>query len=274
MFVLQAEVYKISDLHLVFSVCLVLIAGGISASLKLGLLKSLAWGAVRTFTQLLVMGYALVWIFSIDSPILIVAIILAMCFFGARVAVKSARSVSGLNIGLAFISLTASTFIVAFIVTAVVISADKWYTARIVIPVAGMILGNSMNGISLGIDRLFSDFRNKSDEIETMLSLGATPWEAIRDKVKDALRTGMTPSINSMMSVGIVFLPGMMTGQILGGVDPLTAVRYQIIVMMMITAAAAIGCLMLVLLSYKKCFDADGGIRKEYLSSSKKMEKR
>ena len=267
---MQSQVYQISNFHLLISVSLVFIAGGISAALKLGLFRSMLWGTVRTFAQLLLMGYALVWIFKIDSPYMVALVILVMCFFGARVAVKSSQVSDGLKIGTAFFALTASTFLVTFIVTAVIISAEKWYTARVVIPIAGMILGNSMNGIALGIDRLFSDFRNKSSEIEMMLSLGATPWEAIRDNVRDALRTGMTPSINSMMSVGIVFIPGMMTGQILGGVDPMTAVRYQIVVMLMITAGAAIGCLLLVMMSYKKCFDADWAIKKQYLVSMKK----
>ena len=268
---MQVEVFPISDLNLALSIVLVLIVGLISAGLKLGLFKSLAWGTFRTFTQLIVMGYALVWIFRIDSPPMLVIIILLMCYFGARTAVKRTPNVTCFPTGLAYLSLTASTFIVTFIVTAVIISADRWYTARVVIPIAGMVLGNSMNGIALGLDRLHSEIRNCSGEIEALLALGATPWEAVRGRVREALRAGMTPSINSMMAVGLVFIPGMMTGQILSGVEPLTAVRYQIVVMLMVTAAAAMGCLMLVIFSYRRCFNLEGALKREFLSSLQKV---
>jgi putative ABC transport system permease protein len=97
--------------------------------------------------------------------------------------------------------------------------------------------------------------------VETRLSLGYTPWESLRPLVRTALRTGMTPMINALMVVGIVSLPGMMTGQILAGADPLTAVRYQIVVMLMIAASVTIGCLILVMLSYRRCFTEEDALR-------------
>jgi putative ABC transport system permease protein len=260
--------YPISDFHLILSLMLVLIVGMVSSALKLGLLKQLAIGTFRTFAQLFLMGYVLIWIFRLDSPLLVTLILLLMCYFGARIAVKRTPNVLDYPLYLSYLALTASTFLVTFIVTAMVISAPRWYTARVVIPIAGMVLGNSMNGIALGIDRLYAEVRGKSAEIEALLSLGATPWEAVRRLVKEALRAGMTPSINSMMAVGIVFIPGMMTGQILGGSDPLTAIRYQIVVMLMVTAGAAIGCLMLVLTSYKRCFNSEGALKSEYSAST------
>lgn len=264
----HSGIYPISVLQLAFSVVLVILSGVISSLLKLGLLKSLLWGTVRTFVQLILVGYALVWIFKIDSPLLVSAIILIMCFIGAQTAVKRTPNVHNYSLGLAYISLAASTILVTFIVTAIIIAAPKWYTARIVIPIAGMVLGNSMNGIALGLDRLYSEVRSNSGEIETLLSLGATPWEAVKSRLREALRAGMTPSINSLMAVGLVTLPGMMTGQILSGSDPLMAVRYQIVVMMMITAAAAIGCLLLILLSYRRLFNSEGALLPELLTKT------
>ena len=265
---MQESVIPISDFKLLLSVILVVIVGSISALLRLGLLKSLLWGTLRTFVQLLLVGYALVWIFDLDSPVLLAGILLMMCFFGARTAVKRTPNVTNYPTILAYISLTVSTFIVTFIVTAVVISADRWYTSRIVIPIAGMVLGNSMNGIALGLDRLYAEVRNNSGEIETLLSLGATPWEASRLRLREALRAGMTPSINSLMVVGLVTLPGMMTGQILGGVDPITAVRYQIVVMLMVTAAAAMGSLMMILFAYRRLFNQEGALLPELLTKT------
>ena len=133
------------------------------------------------------------------------------------------------------------------------------------IPIAGMVLGNSMNGIALALDRLFAETRSRAGEIEGLLALGASPWEAVRDPLRASLRAGLTPILNSLKAVGLVFIPGMMTGQILGGADPLTAVRYQIVVMLMIAAAVALGGLILVGLYYKRLFTDDEALRPELL---------
>ena len=131
-----------------------------------------------------------------------------------------------------------------------------------------MILGNAVNGIALSLDRLYGEVRARKDEVEALLSLGATRWEAIRHCVQQAIRSGMTPTINSLMLVGLVHLPGMMTGQILGGVDPLQAARYQIVVMLMIAAAVAIGSMILVGLSIGRIFTDDDAIKPELLASA------
>jgi putative ABC transport system permease protein len=108
------------------------------------------------------------------------------------------------------------------------------------------------------LDRFFNEVHTRYDEVETLLSFGASKWEAVMEPVKQGLRAGMIPIINSLMVVGIVSLPGMMTGQILGGVSPTEAVKYQIVVMLMITASVAIGSLIFISLSFKKVFNPDG----------------
>jgi putative ABC transport system permease protein len=118
-----------------------------------------------------------------------------------------------------------------------------------------MILGNCLNGIALGLDRLLSDLAGQRGRIEALQSLGADPWEASQDLFRDALRAAMIPTINALMVVGIVSLPGMMTGQILAGVDPLLAVKYQIVVMLMLAAGTAVGSLLLLWLAFRRCFD-------------------
>jgi putative ABC transport system permease protein len=117
-----------------------------------------------------------------------------------------------------------------------------------------MIIGNSMNALAISLERLFSDLRVKKDAVEMMLTLGADFREASQDIMRDAIRAGMIPSINSLMGVGLVFLPGMMTGQILAGADPLTAIRYQIVVMLMLVASNCLGSIVVVLLTRKRCF--------------------
>lgn len=266
---MEYSTIPISNLQLAFTVMLVIITGSISSFLKLGLLRNLIWGTVRTFVQLTLVGYALTYIFSINNLWLVVAIVTLMCYIAAKTAIRRIPSVPDCPLALSFLSLLASTFLVGSIVTGLIISPEPWYSARIVIPIFGMILGNSMNGIALALDRLYSEARSRSAEIEAMLTFGATPWEAIQSSVREAVRAGMTPTINSLMVVGLVSLPGMMTGQILGGTDPREAVRYQIVVMLMIAAAVAIGCLLLVGFSYKKLFNHDGALRSFILQSKK-----
>ena len=147
---------------------------------------------------------------------------------------------------------------VTFAVTALVVRVPVWYEPRYVIPIAGMVIGNSMTGIALALERLFADLESRSGEVLSLTALGASTWESARDSVRSALRAGLIPTINSMAAAGIVFIPGMMTGQILAGADPLEATKYQIVVMLMVSAATAIGSIMAVMLAYRRRFAAEG----------------
>lgn len=251
---------EISNLQLVLSVSLVLITGLISALLQLGLLKSLLWGTFRAFIQLSLIGYVLSYVFKLNNLLLIIPIILLMIWVASREATRRISSAPHKPAAMSFFSLTASTFIVGLIVVVLIISPQPWYSARVMIPIFGMLLGNSMNAIALSLDRLYSEVQSHADEIEQLLCCGATPWESVISAVKKAISAGMMPTINSLMVVGIVSLPGMMTGQILAGMDPQSAVRYQFVVQIMIAASVAIGCLLMVGLSYKKMFNRDGAL--------------
>jgi len=253
----------ISDLHLALATGLVLVAGLVSALLRLGLLRSLLWGTARTLLQLGLVGYVLTYVFALDHPALVLGLVMVMCLMASRAAVARFKQVPHKPYGLAVLSLGAGTFLVGIVVCGIIVGAEPWWQARVVIPIAGMLLGNSLNGVALSLDRLYSEVRSRADEVEARLALGYTPWEAARPLVRVALRAGMTPILNSLMVVGIVSLPGMMTGQILAGADPMTAVRYQIVVMFMITASVAIGCLLLVGLSYRRVFTEDGALKPE-----------
>ncbi|MGE5370989.1 MAG: ABC transporter permease [Solirubrobacterales bacterium] len=251
---------QISNLQLVFSVSLVVLTGIVSALLQLGLLKSLLWGTVRAFAQLTLIGYILTYVFKWNHPAVIFSLILVMCWIASREAIGRIKNAPANPMRVTYLSMIASTFIVGLIVVVVIIGPEPWYSARVMIPIFGMLLGNSMNAIALSLDRMLSDVTAHADEVEQMLCFGATPWEAVVIHVKKAVSSGMTPTLNSLAVVGIVSLPGMMTGQILAGMDPQSAVRYQFVVMIMIAAAVAIGCLMMVGLSYKTMFTADGAL--------------
>jgi putative ABC transport system permease protein len=253
----------IGDLQLAASVALVLIAGVISAALQLGLLRNLLWATARTVVQLMLVGYVLTEIFAIDHPLLVAGIVALMCLVAGRAVIQRVeRPPFGAHL-LAALALGASTYLVGSVVCALIIGADPWYTAPIAIPIAGMLLGNSLTGNALALDRFFGEVRARADEVELRLSLGYSPWEAVRPQLRTALRSGMTPMINAMMVAGIVALPGMMTGQILAGAPPLAAVRYQIVVMTMLAAAVALSCLLVVGLAYRRCFTDDEALRPE-----------
>ncbi|NTW11144.1 MAG: ABC transporter permease, partial [Chlorobiaceae bacterium] len=114
--------------------------------------------------------------------------------------------------------------------------------------------GNSMSAISIALERLFRDMRQQRESVEMKLSLGANYREASDDLFRNAVKAGMIPSINAMMGVGLVFIPGMMSGQILAGTDPLIAIRYQIVVMFMLVGSTAVTSLVVMLIVRRKCF--------------------
>ncbi len=232
----------------------VIIAGTGSIMLKLRLEKDLAWGTVRTFAQLFLVGYVLKWVFAIDHPVPVLLLYVGMILAAAlniRGRIKQRQIPFFLP---TFASMVVSYLLVTTLVTAVIIQVEPWYKPQYFIPLGGMIIGNAMNAITIGLERLFTDLRKRRAEIELMLSLGATYPEATEAILRDAVRAGMLPSINALMTVGLVSLPGMMTGQILAGSPPMTAVKYQIVVMLMIAAATAIGSIIVVHLVRRRCF--------------------
>jgi putative ABC transport system permease protein len=240
---------------LFIAACLVLVAGGVSVALRLDLERRLAVAAVRTVIQLLLIGYVLTWIFGV-GPLWLVPLVGVMTLVAGHAAVQRSSRVFPGATWRAFVTLVACGLLTTYTVTAVIIGVEPWYRPQYMIPLLGMVLGNGLTGISLCLDQLLETLAVRRVEIEMELALGATRWEAARDPVGQAVRKGMIPIINAMMVVGIVSLPGMMTGQILAGSDPLDAVKYQIVVMFMIAAATALGCISMSLLVYKRLFNA------------------
>jgi putative ABC transport system permease protein len=264
---MASQVVPISDFHLLLTGILLVLATGVSAVFGLGLVRPLAWGTLRCVVQLSLMGLVLGWVFAVDRLELVILIVAIMCVFASTTATRRTPNVPQFPTVIGFASMAFSTYLVMTIVCGVIIRGEPWYTARIVIPISGMILGNSVTGQALALDRLYGEVRSRRAEVEALLSLGATPWEAVRDCVREALRAGMMPTINSLIVVGIVSIPGMMTGQILGGADPREAARYQIVVMLMITAAAAIGSMLLVGLSFGRLFTPDDALKPDLFES-------
>lgn len=246
---------EISYYKLSISFILVFLAGLISFFMKLGLLKSIIFSTIRTIIQLVLIGYVLKIVFDANDYFFVISMILIMCFFASRTAVKRIKSEIPHPIVLSFLSLTMSSVLIGIIVIGFIISPTPIYSPRIVIPIFGMLLGNSMNAISLSMDRFYSEIRLRKNEIETYLAFGATKWESVHTVAKEAMKAGMTPILNTLSVAGIVSLPGMMTGQILGGVSPIEATKYQIVIMLMILASVTLGSLLFIVLSFRLIFD-------------------
>jgi len=247
---------ELDALDLTLAAGLILIAGLVSIVLGLRQEKRFLIASVRTVFQLLLVGVILKQVFALNQWWAIAAVAAVMIAAASWEAAKRpSKKIAGMG-WLAFITLIITSLLTTYMVTAVIIGVPVWYEARYWIPLLGMVLGNGLTGISLCLDALLEALSARRREVEMELAHGATRWEAARAPISEAVRRGMIPIINSMMIVGIVSLPGMMTGQILAGADPLQAVKYQIVVMFMVAAATAMGCMMMALLVFKRMFSA------------------
>jgi putative ABC transport system permease protein len=244
--------------QLALATLFIVFVGILSLRLSLGIEKDLAIATVRTYVQLIALGLVLRWVFGIKSPWLVLGILVLMVLMAARIVVKRSPDAPGRIYTSSAIAMGLTGFIVTFAVTGLIVQVEPWYEPRYVIPLAGMVIGNSMTGIALALERVYADLDTRDSEVLALVALGASPWEAAHASIRDALRAGLIPTINSMAAVGIVFIPGMMSGQILAGADPVTATGYQIVVMLMVAAATALGSVVSVLLTYHKRFSEDG----------------
>ncbi|HZK34701.1 MAG TPA: iron export ABC transporter permease subunit FetB, partial [Bacillota bacterium] len=218
--------------------------------------KEILISTIRMTIQLVFVGYILVYLFDNISPIYTIAVVILMEVFAIHNVFKrtKAKLSSSLKkiIALSMLFGTLSCLIYFLLV---VIRVYPWYNPRYFIPLAGMIIGNSMTGISLGVSRLVEGMDTDKHIVETALMLGATPKIASKQIVNNAFDSAILPTINSMVGMGIVFLPGMMTGQILSGTSPVTAIEYQIAIMLGILGSVALTVITFVQLGYKTFFN-------------------
>lgn len=222
--------------QVLLALVLVAVAIAISRWWKIPVQKEMAFGSVRSFIQLVAVGYALKYIFDLQSPWLILLSLLIMITVAAYTVKGRARKIGG-SFVIAFTAIIVASFLTLGLMLALQIISLE---ARYVIPLAGMIISNSMNAATLTMNRIASDVRNNRLAIETALSIGKSWRQASRTYQQEAVIAGMTPILNFMKTAGIVALPGAMTGMILAGADPLSAVLLQIIVAYMLLSAVTI----------------------------------
>jgi len=212
--------------------------------------------SIRMTLQLVATGYVLVYLFGHPHPFFTIVVILAMEFFAVYNIYKRVKLPLDppLKKVIAF-SMVSGTMLSLLYFIFIVVRVTPWYNPQYFIPIAGMLIGNSMTGISLGVTTLADGMTTQRSQVESALMLGATPKKASKMIVDKAFDAAILPTINSMVGMGIIFLPGMMTGQILSGISPLTAIQYQIAIMMGIMGSVSLSVLLFVHLGYKTYFN-------------------
>lgn len=235
----------LSVTDLVLAALLVLANGAISVAFKLGLEKQLGWAALRMVLQLGAIGFVLKFVFQANSPLVTFACATIMiAVAGYEVVSRQTDRIAGwLSAGLGTGTLLVVGMLATIYVTLGVIGSAPWYSPRVFLPILGMILGNALTGVALALETLTQTAKSERAGIEARLALGHSRLEAFEAPVKRALRTAMMPILNSMAVSGIVALPGMMTGQILSGVEPVEAAKYQIMITFAIAGSTALAVL-------------------------------
>ena len=236
--------------RIIGALVLVFLAMGISRWQKIGLEKDMLVAVVRAFVQLIAIGYALNLIFAAESPFWILLVVGVMIGIAGYTAGQRGQGVPRSK-RVAMVSVSVG----AVLTLGVLVGLQVFpFEPRFIIPIAGMIVGNSMVVTGLVMSRLRDDVKLQGAQIEAALALGATRRQATNNQLRRALSTGMTPIVDNTKTVGLISLPGAMTGMILAGASPLEAVQLQIIVMYMLIGAAAFGGLTATFLSYRQFF--------------------
>ncbi len=240
-------VVEISWMRLGLTYVFVLLLLVVAKKRGIGREREIILSTVRMTVQLIAAGYILIWIFERPHPVVTLAAVGTMEIFAVGNIFRRVRHPLSypLRRAVAF-SMVSGTLSALFFFLLVVVGITPWFEPRYFIPIAGMIIGNSMTGISLGVNRLLEGVRERKEMIEGALMLGAYPKRAMKEVVDASFDAAILPTLNSMMGMGIVFLPGMMTGQILSGVSPLAAIEYQIAIMLGIAGSVALSVILFV----------------------------
>ncbi len=235
----------LDSLTLAFASLLLVINGVLSLVLRLDLAWRYGLAALRMVVQLVAVGLVLKALFAAVSPWLTGAVALAMILFAGReIYARQERRFTGWwSYGLGVTCMATAAIAVVLFALTIQLQADPWYHPRFSLPILGMVLGNTMTGVALALDTLTIAANRERAAIEARLALGYNRFEAMRPIQRLALRTALMPTINGMAAAGLVSLPGMMTGQILSGVDPIEATKYQLLIMFLIAGGTGLGAI-------------------------------
>lgn len=255
--------------ELMLASTLVLASAALSLLLSLGIHKQLLIAALRMAVQLLLVGLVLRFLFESNNPWLTIALLVAMLTaasyeVGAR---QKWRLSGGWHFALSGTAVSTATILVAAFALSTLASSADWTAPRVVIPIAGIVLGTAMNATSIALNALLSGISAERGAIEAQLALGRTRTEALRPVLRKAIHAGSIPVINQMAGAGIITLPGIMSGQILAGQDPVTAAQSQIFLMFLLSGAAIASIVVAVLLALFRLTDDRHRLRLDRLQS-------
>ncbi len=254
---------------LAIAAVLIVLDAGLSLALRLALHTQLIWAAVRMVVQLVLVGFVLRLVFSMASPLATLAVILAMvAVAGSEVAARPEQRLGRFgNYAVGASAVAFATFLTAILALTTAIRPQPWYDARYAIPFAGIILGNVLNSGSLALDSLLGGVVRERLAIEAQLALGASYGQAMRGLIRTSVRRALLPIINQMSAAGVVTLPGIMTGQILAGMDPMEAAKYQILLMFLLSGGSGLAAVTVVYLAAMRLTDDRQRLRIDRLSA-------
>ncbi|WP_114195440.1 iron efflux ABC transporter permease subunit FetB [Edaphovirga cremea] len=243
--------HNITNQSLMLALVLVVIAILISKREKLGLEKDIIWSIARAIVQLIIVGYVLKYIFDVDNGLLTILMVLFICFNAALNARKRSKNIDHAFV-ISFIAISSGTVLT---LTVLILSGSIEFTPMQVIPISGMIAGNAMIAVGLCYNNLNQRFKDQQQKILEMLSLGASVKYASRGIIRDSIRSSLIPTVDSAKTVGLVSLPGMMSGLIFAGIDPVKAIKYQIMVTFMLLSTASLSTIIACYLAYRRFYN-------------------
>jgi putative ABC transport system permease protein len=254
----QHGAIEVSFSHLLIAFAVILAECIVAHYLEVGLSDQLFVAGIRAFLQLNILGYILAPIFASDSPCIVLLYI-----FGFMVLVSAYEAAARPKVtypGLFFdaVKTTAISLLVTGILMLIIVRPSPWYDAQYLIPIAGMLISNSLSGNALALNGMLDHLSTRKEQVEVLLSFGATKWEAAWPGFTKTFRTALIPAVNGLNVIGLVSIPGMMTGQILGGSAPATAAKYQIVISFLISGSNFLSVLLIMLLTISSLFDSRG----------------
>ncbi|OZI75052.1 ABC transporter permease [Bordetella genomosp. 12] len=254
-----------SDLAIAAS--LVALSAVISLTMRLRMERSIVWAAIRTVVQLLLVGHILRVVFAYASPWLTSGVVLVMMALAAReVAARPAERLSAAgNLRIGALAVITTTAVTALFILSTALRPDPWYDPRYLIALVGIVLGSVLNAGSLALDSMLGGVRRQRGAIEARIALGATPRQAFAPLMRESVRRGLVPAINQMAAAGIITLPGIMTGQIIAGMDPVEAVKYQILILFLLCGASGLAAMGVSWSALRRLTDARGRLRLDRL---------
>lgn len=246
-----------SALQLVAAYALILVVAGLSRWRQVGIERDIFYSSLRAAVQLVAMGYVIQWVFDLRAFHYLLGLLSVMLLISGRISAQRGKGVTHAY-WIATAAIAVATVGTLGLLLALGVAEP---TGRFVIPLGGMILGNAMNITSQTLNRFLAELRARRTEVETLFSLGASRQQAARELLRETVRAAMIAPLDTMKAVGLIHIPGVTAGMILAGTPPIDAVRYQIVIMYMMTSAVTLSSLTATTLCYLQAFTPDHRLR-------------